>query len=760
MVLSDYGAFVVKVERPGGGPDAGTLMRKAWERGKWSVEIDLETEEGRTRLHRLVERADIFIESFHADQAARYGVTHDDVTALNPSTIHCAIAGYPAGSPWADRAAYDHLVAARMGLFPEFEYGAGRPLFLGHPSLHYSTGLLAAIGALAALRARRFTGRGQLVSTSLFDGFMAQMPMNWSWNSNGQYYLAREGKKQGLGRTRLICDPFCCADGEWVYVHTGGDGAFKSLMDILGIGDGIRAVPPPEMVVPLDDDEVEVIEHVRGAFLNKTRDEWMKLFREADIASMPALRPGEAMADDQVEFANIVVEIDDPDLGPIRQIGPVSKFSESPAGTPTSAPAVGANNADFAELMARPLPTVSASGEPISQPLEGIRILDFGTFFAVPYGARILSDLGADVIKIEAPGSDPMRALTDAFEGAQRGKRTIAVDLTTDAGRAVVMDLVASADVVLHNFRPGKAEKLGIGYEQVKAINPTIIYSYHPGLGSAGPKSHLKAFAPLMAAFAGSLFEGSGINAPAKRNLGNEDYYNAFLEVLTTLMALEYRAKTGRGQLLETPLLHAALFSQTHIFLDQEGAVLTGLKLDEDRMGWSALYRLYRTSDGWIALACVGDHAFDRLCQALELGDVADDPRFSSASARHEHDAALAERLSDHFAKSTSVEAADVLDRHHVPCEVPLDYALMPEIFWDEWCTETDRVFEQYHEVIGWIREVGLVVHLSEMPGVNKGPGPLLGQHTREIVEGLGYPSERIDQLIADRVFVARDAAT
>ena len=286
------------------------------------------------------------------------------------------------------------------------------------------------------------------------------------------------------------------------------------------------------------------------------------------------LRPEEVFADDQVVHAGIVVDVDDPVVGPLRQIGPVVRFRGSPPPPTAPAPIVGADDDRLGDLLASPLRTASAPTRSLGSPLEGLRILDLSAFFATAFGARLLSDLGADVIKIEPLVGDQMRPLADLFECAQRGKRNLAIDLRTTEGVDVVHKLIGTADVIMHNLRPGKAEKLGIGYEQCAAIKPSLIYCYLPGFGSTGPKANLKSFAPLVSGFTGMLYVGAGDgNPPVRRVVGNEDLYNGYLGAMSVLMGVAHRDRTGQSQYIESPHLHSSLMLRTEQCTDAKGGL-------------------------------------------------------------------------------------------------------------------------------------------------------------------------------------------
>ncbi|MGW5749728.1 CaiB/BaiF CoA transferase family protein [Nocardia rhamnosiphila] len=751
MMLADYGARVVKLERPGGPDDADSVLRATTDRGKWSVEADLRTEAGRAIAERLVSGADVFVESFGTGRAEALGIGYDRWHGEYPELVYCSVTGYGNDGPLASRPGYEALLNARLGQMAEQQGHRDGPVFMGHPTVSYGTAFITTLGILAALRARKINGTGQKVDTSLLDGMLAISSMNWWWNEQDISYLARSGNQKGFGSKRLITDPFRCADGKWLIPHTGGPGSYKRMMDLLGFGEQTQTIAGPEMAVPLNEVELDIARNkVPEAFRTRPRDEWLELFHAADIAALPVLHPEETFADDQVRFAGVAIEVPDARHGTLRQIGPVIRFGKSAPAVPAPAPPVGAHNERLDEVTRSPLWAPAPTGERVSAPLEGVRILDFSSYFATGFGARLLSDLGADVIKVEPLAGDQMRPLGDLFEGANRGKRTIALDLRTAEGQQIAHRLVAEADVVMQNYRPGKAEKIGLGYEQLAALNPDLIYAYLPGFGSAGPKSALKSFAPLVSGLVGLNFEGAGEgNPPIRRVIGNEDLYNGFLGAVTVLLALHHRANTGAGQYVESPQLHSSLFVISEHAATLDGAAVPAHRLDAEQMGLSPLYRLYRTADGWIAVAVFGDAAFGRLTAALDLPDLAADARFTSTRARAANAAALAETLTVRFAELKSAQAFELLDGHEVPAEIPLDYPIMPELLWEEWALDSQRVVEHHHPEYGWSREVGMVIHLSETPGRFKGGSPRLGQHSAEILTDLGYTPDEVAALLA-----------
>lgn len=764
MLLADHGAEVLKVEPPGGAFFAHDLTRKSWDRGKRSVELDIRSGPDRARLDGLLRTADLFIHSLETAEAQALGLDPESLSARYPGLIVCALTAYGDDTPFAGRPYGEGLAAALLGTMVDkgSSFRSG-PVYLGHPALHYGQAFLAVIGSLAALRARRETGRGQKVEASLLDAMLAQSPMNNWWQEDGISYIKKgdSGATDRFGKVRLVTAMFECGDGLYLQMHTGGAGAFKAAMDILGFGDRIKAIKGPEMAVPLEDDEYQAARvDIFQAFKARPRDEWLRLFQAADVAALPVLEPAEVLLDDQVEFVGQRIELPDPDFGTIHQAAPAVRFANIDSVRPTPAPRVGADNDRLETFLARPArPAPAGGGRVLRHALEGLRILDFSSFFACGFAGRLMSDLGADVIKVETPDGDQMRPLPDVFDAAQRGKRDIVLNLKTAEGLAAAHKLIAGADVMMHNLRPGKADKLGIGYAAMAKINPKLIYAYLPGYGSKGPKSLLKSFAPLVSGWTGLLCEGGGEGNPPTRSVfGNEDYNNGFLGAAAVLMALEHRHRTGRGDYLECPQLHSSLWTTSEHFLDADRRPVYGMRLDQGQMGFNALDRLYRTSDeGWLCISCRDDRRFAALAQALGRPDLTADPRFIDPRARSAHDAALLDILLPLFASLTTQEAVARLEAAGAPCEVARQSSWVQEALWQDWGLETNRVFEQHNSMYGHIRELGLFNRLGATPGLRKGPAPRLGEHTRDILAEAGYAPDEIEDLIRRGIAVTAD---
>ena len=758
MLLADHGALVIKVEPKGGSCFAHDLTRKGWDRGKRSIEIDIAGDI--ETLRALLKTADIFIHSLSDAEAAQLGLDEAALARDFPALVSCALSAYGRGTPFAGRPYGEALVAAKLGTMIDkgSSHRAG-PMYLGHPALHYGQAFLACMNVLAAIRARRSLGVGQGTEASLLDAFLAQSPMNHWWQEDGISYIKKgdSGAVDRFGNVRLVTGMFQCGDGKYLQIHTGS-GGFKPAFDILGFGDRIQAVKGLEMAVPLSDDEYKIArEEIFAAFMQKSRDEWIARFQAADVAALPVLEPAEILLDEQVEFAGMRIALPDADFGTIYQAAPAGRFAATPCAHPAPAPAIGGNNGALAALLAAPIRSAKPVSRAIKRPLEGIRIVDFSSFFAVGFGGRLLNDLGADVIKVETPSGDQMRPLPDVFDASNRGKRDVVLDLKSPEGLAAAKRLVASADVVTHNLRPGKADKLGIGYEALKAVKPDLVYLYLPGYGSTGPKSLLKAFAPLISGWTGLLYEVGGQgNDPNRSAFGNEDYNNGFVAAVMAMMGLEARDEGARdglglGQYVECPQLHSSLWTTSEHFLDRDMKPVYGLRLDKEQQGFNALDRIYRTQDGWVCISCREDTRFAALARVVGLPS---DARFASARDRSANDLALKALLDPWFVARTSEQAFTALDDAGAAAEIVCEGPWVDEALWFDWMVESNRVVENRDSMYGHVRQFGLFNRLSLTPGLAVGDAPRLGEHSVAILTEAGFSEAEIAELIERKIAI------
>ena len=387
----------------------------------------------------------------------------------------------------------------------------------------------------------------------------------------------------------------------------------------------------------------------------------------------------------------------------------------------------------------------------MSGPLEGVVVVDFGQYLAGPFAPMILSDLGADVIKVEPVTGDGMRRVNQAFFGCSRGKRDISLNLKDPRGHEIAMQLIAGADIVHHNMTAGVAARLGIAYDDCKAVNEDVVYCNTWAYGLEGPLAHFGGLDPIFQAAAGLEYEAGPVregNTPLYLRFGMTDTANALLSVVGCLTALYHQRKTGAGQELWTSLLDGASMLASDALL-VDGAGVPRPQMDADQCGFSATYRLYRTNDGWLQIAAVKDEHWRALCAALALPELVDDERFVDTAARAEHRHQLEALIAPVFASRTAIVWSRVLDDHGVPNEVPRDTQAGEAVLFDANNEELGLVVEYEHPKVGRMRQYGKLVDFSETPPSIERPPPMNGEHTQEILTGLGFTAEQQGELRA-----------
>lgn len=370
--------------------------------------------------------------------------------------------------------------------------------------------------------------------------------------------------------------------------------------------------------------------------------------------------------------------------------------------------------------------------------LEGVKVVDLTGYIAGSYAAMMLADLGAEVVKVESPEGDSFRELPGFF-GWNRGKRSISLNLKEPDGLAIVHRLATTADVVMENMRPGVADRLGVGYADLRAINPRLIYCSVTAFGGDGPYRDRPGFDPLLQAMAGIMaLQGFG-GPPQYVRIAITDYYAAALACQGVMAALYAREKTGRGQRVETSLAHAALALQSGNVADYPGRP----SVFRD----NPTYRLYEAGDGqYFFLACGNQSFWLKLCQALDRRDLAADPRFGSWLARLDHAAALIPLLEATFKARPCGEWLRLLAAHDIPCA---RVQTLREFMADPFVAHHGMARHYEHGEVGPLTLMGLPISLSETPGRDGGPPPTLGQHTTEILKELGYSAAAIEELAA-----------
>ena len=762
LILVDNGADVTKVEPPDGDwsrDEPGFLM---WNRGKQSAVLDFNSEEDREVARRLAHHVDVVVESFRPGVAERLGIGYSDLAAANPRLIYCSISGFGPNSPDRDLQGYEAVVAARVGRMN----GLGRisgavpgqdraaPIYTATPVLSFGAAQLAVQAIMAALLARAETGRGQKIETSLLQAataVMMQRSGKLARGENGQQpMLTPPTIRAGVELCFLTVE---CADGKWIQMCARQDHHFRNWLTALGLAEALDEPPyrKAPLGIPTLEDIAAIEVRIREKMRLKTRAEWMRIFvEEYDIGGDPFLTPEEFLEHPQLVLNDRVVEIDDPTVGETRQIGPLVLFSDTPSQIGRPAPRLGEHTADVRARAAQANGKVAQSATTSNgsmpsrrHPLSGVTVLEVAYFLAGPFGATILAELGARVIKVEPLEGDPYRRTGLGFVKMVHGKESIALDLKTEAGVKILHELARRSDCLLHSFRPGVPERLKMDYATLSEINPRLVYLYAGSYGSKGPQSHRAAFHSTPHALAGGGFLQAGAgNPPADDSY--PDPGSGLGAATALLLGLLARERTGRGQSMETTMLCTTGYVHSGdlvLYPDRPPRRLP----DKGQHGPEALYRLFPCQEGWIFLAARREAEWQRLARTLDRSGWLDDPRFATRADRLRHDDKLVEQLGALF----RTRPADDWVRDLRAADLPVARADSDGI--DDFLLQNDLLTPAEHPDFGKYWRPHLTVDFPSMPG-RLAPPTGIGEYTRPLLAELGYNSAEIESLFAERI--------
>jgi formyl-CoA transferase len=403
----------------------------------------------------------------------------------------------------------------------------------------------------------------------------------------------------------------------------------------------------------------------------------------------------------------------------------------------------------------------------MASPLAGIKVLDFSIAVAAPFGGAMLADMGAEVIKIERVNGEAQRlglpaGMDDVLdtgiaEGAadnadwmafNRGKKDLAIDIRHEKGREIVLKLARDADIILQSFRPGVADRLGIGYEAISKINPRIVYCSFSGYGDTGPVAHRAGGDMWSQAMSGivSLLGYPG-GAPQMLPFPACDHVGGMLVAYAVMTALFVRERTGAGQAVTVNNLDAALYLQFSGFAEY---LTDGKMPHKSGRGYGVPpFGPFRAKDGDVLTIFGTGPMWPTFCRIVGVEHLAHDPRFATDDARTENREEIGRLLDEAFSRKTRAEWSEIFRGAKMRCDPCLTY--------EETCAHpqleaNEMICTVNHPARGEVKMLGLPVKLRKTPGRPQGPSPLLGQHTEEILLKLGYTLEDIAGLEAEGV--------
>ena len=783
LVMADYGAEVIKVEPPGGDPYRFQPGWISWNRGKKGVVLDLGTAEGQEQAIRLIGEADVLVESFRPGDMAEWGMSYDDLAQLYSRLIYCSITGFGQKGPLRRVRGYEGVVAAKAGRMLNLQGQPNRdgPVYSAVPTGSWHASQAALRGIIAALRVRDQCGQGQWVQTSIVQALASPHDNNAGAGGLVNLQLARKDPERypvrppSTGLSTIGYIPVRTGDGAWLQHANQRVPHIQGHLKAIGLGhllEDERFERTPALSV---ENRELLRREILEKQLEKSAGQWMEIYlADGDIAAEPYRNSIQAMDHPAVVANGTVATITDPRVGSLRTMAPLFDFKETPGEPSGPSPDVGQHSAEVlgrltgkseASTMA---PPKADNSEAPAHSLSGVTILDLATIQAGPYGAALLADLGARVIKVDATDRrlDEGRRSTAQSIAEPRtyaGKEGIQIDLQTPEGKEVIHKLIAQADVLSHNFRLGVPERLQIDWETCRQINPRLVHVWMGTYGENGEHARRPGAHPIPGAIMGGAMRqmGRGMPPPPEQAMNTEEIVEATRWTMKSnwgpdqntspavanaiILGLRARDLTGKGQPVHVNMLNANAWTNADEYFDYENRPPVA-RPDEEIHGLHALYRLYRCREGWVFLGCLFQDEWEAFCRAVQRDDLLADPRFSTHEARLAYDDALIEEISEVFAQRAAAEWEELLTGADVGC-VRADEALEGDFYADHpHAKANDLSVEVEHPFIGKYLRYGGLVELSLTPGLYR-TSIQVGQHTRPILRELGYGDDEIDSL-------------
>jgi len=712
MLLADQGADVVKVDPPGG-PVWDAPANATWNRGKQSIVLDLKSEGDLAHARQLIASADVVIENFRPGVMDRLGLGADRLTEADPRLIYASLPGFAADDPRRDVAAWEGVVGAATATY--FARGVfqmedtPRPVYTAIPIPSTYAAFQAATAVGMALVARDRDGRGQQIEVPLFDGMFGAL------GYRGQHPMSIRGLA-GLRTTQYLC-----GDDRWVQFHAGNQNV-PQFMERAGISDWTEeGLFEPERREKLDEKFIAL-------FKTRTAQEWEDLIAEAGSEATVCRTSAEWIPHEHARSSQMIVDVADPILGQTAQPGLNVRMSA----TPGEVRPRHAIDADRDAILANPAAEEDAMApteEELRSALEGVRVLDLCIVLAGPTAGRTLAEYGADVIKIDAPyRGDSVVFFTDV----SRAKRSILLDLKSTEGLATFWQLLDSADVIVQNYRAGVADRLGIGYEDVRKRKADIIYASLNSYGHDGPWAGRPGHEQLAQAATGMQVRFGGDGPPTLQTNAINDYGTGFMGAYGVALALFHRNRTGEGQHIDSALAYTGVSLQTQFITDYDGHVWDEAR-GQDSLGDGPLHRAYEASDGWLFLGARRAD-LERLETSAGLEGIASLEGDALASA---FETAISTGNVDEWVAKLDDAGAGA----HRIVEDPRNLML------DPWVVDHGLSLTREHMDRGPVTTTGPAARLSRTPLVPGRPAPTPGSDAREILEEIGL-GDRYDALV------------
>jgi crotonobetainyl-CoA:carnitine CoA-transferase CaiB-like acyl-CoA transferase len=631
--LAEYGADVLKVEPPTGDYARRLSGFEIWNRNKRSITLDLASAPGRLRLRELLALADVLLEDAQPSSALSALLAD---AAAESGILRCRLSAFGPASAPEDRPGHEGVVAAEAGFYLGIDelFGAApqtprnRPIFTIAPTGSFAAAQLGAQAVLAGIVAALRERPVRVVESSLLQGNLSMlMRRAFARVDESSGRAPARGRtitvQRGIALTFLTVE---CSDGRWLQMCARQDRHFLSWLRTIGLEEATqdpRYARGP-MTIPSLEDIDELEGRIRAAMRAKPADDWLTLFSAASVGADPFLHPSEFLDHPNTVANRFVSEW--ADTG--------GKTLSAPAAL-TATPAVplrhlidGEFDWSTPRILSSPqaLPGLQTSQAQAEGPLSGLLILEVAYFLAAPLATTLLAELGARVIKVEPPGGDPWRRTGTEVVHILHGKESIELDLKQPEGLDILHRLIGGADALIQSFRPGVADRLGLGYKTCHRINPRLVYVFSTGYGSHGPLATQPAFHSSPNAWSGGGILQGGVGNPPV-DCSYPDPASGLVNATAILLGLCARERFGHGQYIETSMLLSGAHVLSNWYTDK--GMQDFHPQDGRQRGLGACYRLYECRDGWIFVSAPSAAAWNDLCGVIGQAQWAltDQPR-------------------------------------------------------------------------------------------------------------------------------------
>lgn len=633
MVLADFGAEVIKVEPPGGDPFRDMPSSRTWMRGKSTLEVDLDDPRALGDLRSLIiDGADAIVTTLGRERRHALGLDYDSLSEARNDLVYGVVSGFGEDGPYRNYAAVEAVVAAKFGRMMSLEGVARRrgPCYAAVQVATHAASQAVAMAVLSSLYGRRQSGRGLAFDTSLMRGLLPQdvsSVQTAHLRERGILPTPEAATDPVTVMPRLYYHSARTKDGRWIQFGNLLPHLHQNFLAVAGL-DGRS---PDE-----GSGDIEIFRNLMLKTMESASlDKWMEKFvRHGGVAAHPYQTTQAAMDDPDIVDNGHVVTVDG-----VAQLGPIAELTETPAmigklpqridfgracelfGISRDGKGSGNSNSGGRRSSVAPAP---------KRPLEGVTVIEAATIIAVPLATSTLADMGARVIKFEPPGGDPFREMM-VGAGAARcntGKESICLDLKSPKARDIALRLVEKADILVHNYRPGVPERLGLDYDTLARVKPDLVYLASNGYGRKGPGARRPSTHPIPgAALGGVAWQMGGLPTDAplaldelrevtralfRANDANPDPNTSMVVATAAVLGLLARDLTGKGQRIFVDMFGANAYANWDDFVCYPGKP-ERRSVDKGSLGLSPWCRLYECRSGWVFLYAEDDGAKARL---------------------------------------------------------------------------------------------------------------------------------------------------